>query len=309
MGLKKKIARSKYRDSRGGPLFPHSRKEVFLELIRYRKAVLMKTSLLLVLFALPAAVLIFLCLYTSAQLPALAEGGAVALPVEGDLDLSVRILRIRMFNLALLGGFLTNALLFLGLGGAIYVLQELVWGENVSVCADFGHGIKRNAVYFLVSSLFFSAAMFFSGFVIGYYSVAEAPAAVKAICFAIAALIAFFALGALVYALPHGNLYRLGIFRSWRNALLFLLVRLPRAVLCVLLCTLPLLLLLIPGMIARIAVTFLLLFFYPAFAPVICLFEANAAFDVTLNTGENASIAQKGIEWKEENENDQGGTK
>ena len=258
---------------------------------------LVKTSLLLTLFALPTAAVVLLGFFVKGMIPSL---GSLPLPVEGDEALSYFILRTRVDNFALLIAFATNAILFLGLGGGVRVLQLLVWGEPVSVSYDFGQGIKGNWGFCLLSSLLFSAALFFFGFVTGCYLASGYHPALKGVCIAIAALVLFFVLGGLLFALPHGNLYRLSWFKTWRNSLIFFIAKLPRNVGVLLLVLLPPALLLIPNAVTMSVFATIFTVLYPAYALSLCILNANSMFDKYLNVGENSQIAGKGIVWEDE---------
>lgn len=302
MGLLDKLITGTYKNAKKVPLYPRTRKQVFAEIFRYRKSTLVQVSLLIFLLAIPTAVLLSLGFLYKGMLPTFIEEGSIELPVPEDADLSLLVLRFRTDNLFFLISFATNAILFLGVAGGVRVLQLLVWGEPVSVGYDFGQGIKSNWLFCLLSSLLVSIALFFANFVIHYYVISQTYAVVKGICIAIGSLVAFLVLGALMFAIPHGNLYTLSFFKTWKNAFLLFFHSFFKNVGILLLAALPLLLLLIPNVIVQTVLSILLLLLYPSYALILCILNANTAFDRFLNVGQNAAIAGKGIVWEEDGE-------
>ena len=69
-----------------------------------------------------------------------------------------------------------------------------------------------------------------------------------------------------------------------------------------LLVVLPLTLLLIPNIVVQTVCTVLLLLLYPSYAIILCILNANAAFDRFLNMGEKAGALGKGIVWEDDGE-------
>ncbi len=295
MGLLDKLITGTYKNQPRRRLFPQTRGEVFAEMFRYRKRMLVNISLLCALFALPAIVCAYFGLLYKGILPELIEEGSVALPVEGNYDLSLIILNFQMNNLLSLIGFATNALLFLGLGGGVRVMQLLAWGEPVEFLHDFGKGVRDNWKYYLGYSVLFSLAVLFFTFVTGYYLTADTYTAVKAFSIAIAVLVLFFASGTLVFALPHANLYELSFFGTLRNAFLLFIASFPKNLLYLILTVLPMLLFLIPVIAVQTIVTVLFLFIYPAYILLIWVLRSNTLFDRFLNVGENAYAANRGL--------------
>lgn len=302
MGLLDKLITGSYKNQPRRKLFPQTRGEVFGEMFRYRKRTLINVSLICALFALPAMVCTWLGLFYKGSLPELIAEGSVAMPVEEDEALSLLILGMQIDNVLCLIGFVTNALLFLGLSGAMRVIQLLVWGEHVSFFYDFRKGLCANWKFYIACSALFSLSMLFAVFFTGYYIIADTFAVVKGICIAIAILQFVIVCGIVVFALPHANLYRLSFFGTLRNAFILFVAALPKNIGFLLLSVLPLLLFAVPSMAVQTLAAIAAVLLYPSYVLLIWALRSNAEFDKYLNVGENARAAGKGINWEEESE-------
>ncbi len=303
MGLLDKLIMGSYKNAPRRKLFPETRGEVFGEMFRYRKRTLVNVSLMCALFALPAAVCVFLGLLYKGSLPELVKDGSVALPVEGDETLSLLVLGLQVDNLLCLIGFLTNALLFLGLGGGMRVMQLLAWGEHVSFFYEFRKGLCANWKFYLGYSLISSLSVLFAVFVTGYYIAADTFAAVKGISIAIAVLQLILVCGTVAIALPHANLYKLSFFGTLRNAFILFVAALPKNFGILILCVLPLLLFAVPIVAVQTVAAIVAVLLYPAYVLLLWVLRSNTEFDKYLNVGENASAARKGIEWEDPEKN------
>lgn len=302
MGLIDKLIRGSYKDEKKPLLFPKTRKEVFAQLFRYHKRTLLNVSLMCALFALPTVVSVMLSIIYKTHIPAFIADGSITPPATDNAALAVVLLELQVDRLLGLVLIPANAVLFIGLGGGLHVVRTAAWGENVSFFHDFGVGIKRTWKHYLLYALIFGVSLFFAVFVIGYYSVAEVPAAVKAISIAVAVLQFAVVVGTLVFALPHADVYASSVGKELRNSFIFFIAALPINFGLLLLTALPLLLLLIPVTVVQTVVSVLITLLFPAYAILIWVLRGDAMFDKYLNVGENEAIAGKGIVWDDADE-------
>lgn len=300
MGLFDKLVKGGYKNERREKLFPETRKEVFFQLFKYHKRTLASVSLMCALFALPTVVTLLLSLLYKTNLPKLVERGLAQLPAAETEELAILYENLRMDRLAASVLFLTNILLFCGLGGGIRVVQLAVWGENISFFYDFGRGIKSNFKYFAGVALIFGLSYFFATFVITYYAVADTYAAVRAISIAIAILQFVFVAGCTVIALPHINVYDLSFFKTLKNSAIIFIASFPANAGLMILTVLPFALFLIPSQITGYIATLLAVFVFPATALTVWVLRTNAFFDRYLNRGESAGAYKKGLVWQDE---------
>lgn len=304
MGLLDKLLRGTYKDDKKPPLFPKTRKEVFGQLFRYHKRTLFNVSLMCALFALPTLAVVLLSVVYKGYIPQFIADGSMTAPVADNAELSVLMLEMQIDRLACSVMIITNAILFLGLCGGVRVIRRAAWGENVEFFYDFGQGIKQNFKHYLLYAVIFGLSLLFCVFVIGYYSVADAPTAVKAISMAIAVLQLLTVAGTLVFALSHADVYKSSVGKELRNSFIFFISSFPINFGLLILTVLPLAALIIPNAIVQTIVSILMILLFPAFAVTVWVLRGDAVFDKYLNVGDNAEVNGKGIVWDDTDTNE-----
>lgn len=128
---------------------PHNRKELFFDLLKYRKMNLFSLSCFVFLFFIPLAVDLLYFNYL--------EAIAIA---NGKLDY--------LFSLVFYSMLISIPCMiigFIGLAGGFYVAKKMVWQEGTMLAADFFQGIKENIKHAILNGLLFGLLTF--GLVIG----------------------------------------------------------------------------------------------------------------------------------------------
>ena len=128
---------------------PHSRKEVFFDLLRHRKMTLFSLSCFTFMFFIPLAVDLFYFNFL--------EMAAIATEKYEYLFSLVFYSMVIMLPCMIIG--------FIGLAGAFYVAKRLVWQESTSLAVDFFYGIKENWKHALVNGIIFGITLF--GLIVG----------------------------------------------------------------------------------------------------------------------------------------------
>ena len=128
---------------------PHSRKEVFFDLLSHRKMTLFALSCFTFMFFIPLAVDLIYFNFLEAM-------AIVSEKYEYLFSLIFYSMLI-MLPCMMVG--------FLGLAGAFYTAKKMVWQESNMFSIDFFNGIKENWKHALVSGFLFGAALF--GLVVG----------------------------------------------------------------------------------------------------------------------------------------------
>ena len=128
---------------------PHSRKEVFFDLLRHRKMTLFSLSCFTFMFFIPLAVDLFYFNFL--------EMAAIATEKYEYLFSLVFYSMVIMLPCMIIG--------FIGLAGAFYVAKRLVWQESTSLAVDFFFGIKENWKHALVNGIIFGITLF--GLIVG----------------------------------------------------------------------------------------------------------------------------------------------
>ena len=163
---------------------PTNRKEVFFDLLKYRKMSLFALSCYTFMFFIPLAVDLFYFNYLESM-------AIVADKFEYLFSLIFYSMLI-MLPCMVIG--------FIGLAGAFYVAKKMVWQEGISLASDFFKGIKENWKHAVINGVIFGLVLF--GLIVGgsyLYIYAQVAPVVKGI--GLGALILLFLMFGMVLAL------------------------------------------------------------------------------------------------------------
>lgn len=119
-------------------MLPQSRKAIFFDVLKLQWRKLLLLGVILLLFALPLLLSALTGgIYTASYIAAAEQNGLAAAPEAAQGLIWFELLRSAV-----------NIILFLiflvGLAGALRVLRQLAWEENVHFPTEFQHGIKSN---------------------------------------------------------------------------------------------------------------------------------------------------------------------
>jgi len=276
------------------PLFPHNRREVFADLASHHKLEIEKGNLWCLLFGLPSLLIIYAYYVFSGLLPTLIEKGLWSLPLnEGvSMDQNLYLFQIRNVVCAIL--VLTNILLFLGLGGFFRLIQDLSFEKNKGQSQPFLSGVKDNAKDYILSSLVFSAAVFFFNLVVSYYA-QDISSWISIVSIVIASTLMFIVSAFLFTALPIFNLYR-GSYFSLSKAAMFLFYRsFFRNLAFMLLAFFPLLCYIIPSLIFTSVFSLIMVFFFIPYFVLIEVLNVDSLADRYLNAERFPDLVNKGL--------------
>ena len=275
-------------------VFPKNRKEVFLVLIKYHKLSLLKINLWIALFSLLTLLAIYFGIFVIAQVPSLISNGTIEMVKEGDLDYSVLFTSVSYLILLFLVLIVTNIPLFLGIGGGIYVISLLCYGEsNVLITKDFFNGIKRNAKEMILLSLIFSIASLFMIAIFGIYLLMDTFLIVKVISNIIGVLVFLIASIVTFVGLNYANTYKSSFLKLLRNSFLIAFSKPLKTIGFLLLASVFFFLLFIP---IRIPIFSLLVIFvgYSYFLVIEFLYTSSL-FDEYINKKAHIELVGKGI--------------
>ena len=163
---------------------PTNRKEVFFDLLKYRKMSLFALSCYAFMFFIPLAVDLFYFNYLESM-------AIVADKLEYLFSLIFYSMLI-MLPCMVIG--------FIGLAGAFYVAKKMVWQEGISLASDFFKGIKENWKHAVINGVIFGLVLF--GLIVGgsyLYIYAQVAPVAKGI--GLGALILVFLMFGMVIAL------------------------------------------------------------------------------------------------------------
>ena len=136
-------------DSEAKRSLPHNRKEVFFDLLRYRKMALFNLSCFVFMFFIPLVVDLFFFNFL--------ESVAITNEKYDYLFSLIFYSMLIMLPCMVIG--------FIGLVGGFYVAKKMVWQEGTMVSVDFFQGIKENWKHAVLNGLVFGIVLF--GLVVG----------------------------------------------------------------------------------------------------------------------------------------------
>ena len=186
---------------------PHNRKEVFFDLLKYRKMTLFALSCFVFMFFIPLAVDLFY--FNFLESVAIADGKY------GYLFSLFFYSMLIMLPCMIIG--------FLGFAGGFYVAKRLVWQESVNLAVDFFNGIKENWKHAIINGLVFGIFLF--GLVVGSaYFIIYAPSAPIWCGVGIGALVLAFLVFGMVISLNFTQdvYYENGVIVTYKNSFCFL---------------------------------------------------------------------------------------
>ena len=163
---------------------PTTRKEVFFDLLKYRKMSLFALSCYTFMFFIPLAIVLFYFNYLESM-------AIIAEKYEYLFSLIFYSMLI-MLPCMVIG--------FIGFAGAFYTAKRMVWQEGISLASDFFKGIKENWKHALINGVLFGLVLF--GLVVGgSYLLIYAPVTPVVRGIGLGALILVFMLFGMVIAL------------------------------------------------------------------------------------------------------------
>ena len=186
---------------------PHSRKEVFFDLLKTRKMTLFVMSCYVFMFFIPLAVDLFYFNFV--------ESAAIASEKYEYLFSLIFYSMLIMLPCMVIG--------FLGLAGGFYVAKKLVWQEGISISVDFFRGIKENWKRALINGFIFGVILF--GVIVGSSYLLIFAKSMPILCgVGIGALILIFLLFGMVVALNFTQevYYSNSFFATFKNSFMFL---------------------------------------------------------------------------------------
>ena len=122
---------------------PTTRKSQFKHIIKYRWKYLFLMGGILILFAIPLLVSLFIKDLKAISIVSVSEGNETSALFINDLFYAVFIIP-------------SSVIFFVGLSGIYRIMRNYIWAEGVIFKSDFIIGIKRNWLHFAITGFLFS---------------------------------------------------------------------------------------------------------------------------------------------------------
>ncbi len=268
---------------------PTSRWSLFWDILKGRFSKLVLVNLMVLVTALPIALLIFwrMMLVMSEGASDVYGGGlGMAYPmipsVIGVVESKLMQIDLMVFGLMIPA----SAIAAVGLSGGLYIIRNMVWTEGIFVANDFWRGVKRN--YFnvleallLVSFLLFSVVAT-SDLAALYAAVGSDMYWAALVCQIVGIVMLILGIMVAFWMLSLGVNYKLTAWQLFRNALVMTFGTLPQTVLFIVVSLLPFLLMFLGSMFLFLGIL-LVLFLSFSFAMLVWMDYSQWAFDKFIN--------------------------
>lgn len=262
---------------------PFDRKEAFIKIFRTEFNILVKTSLVALIFSLPAIAVIIWCM---AEAMLLGE-------ITPDNIKTLYSIQARMW------AWLIPAVAFFSVGaaGVFYIARRLAWGEDISFLSHLWRGIKTNALQSVIAGVLATALMGGIGYAVNLLSMGSDLGSAQWILLIIQLFLYIFIILLLLFQYCIIAVYSDGMGTIIKNSLAFTLSSLPKSVAMLFLMVLPIILLLILGnmFLAYILITVLMGLVGFGYAILIFTLHAQSVFDKYINKNNFQHIYKKGL--------------
>lgn len=262
---------------------PFDRRDVFIGAFRSEYPTLLKVSLAMLVFAIPA-ILVFL--WTMLEIYMLGDLGDAAM-------LELYTIQTRMY-LWLIPAF---AILSVGASGAFYVMRRLVWREDLHFFKDFCRGIKQNAPQSICAGVLFSVFVGALSYTVNTLNLNVKLGSAYWIVVILQAFLVAVAVMLLMFQYCSIAVYSDGMFKIVKNSFFLVWMSLPRTTLILLAALAPILLLLTFNSVYWIYLVVMIFMALVGFAYGILLFTLHAhnVFDRFINKNNFPQIYKKGL--------------
>lgn len=282
---------------------PTTRKQQFWDIIKNQLAKLVKANLLTVLIGIPFVFLVLIVF------PAISEAIGAGFNFTGNMgigypgsqmsseaDASIAVMMgTTPLMLALIPAI---GLLGIPFAGLMYVVRNMVWGENVTVGQDYLKGIKTGwkqylAVFFVLG--FIISAVVLSIRLFNIQSLQEKVDALGVASVILAIIGMLMVAGIVLYLLPTMSMYKMKLRKLIKNAALLSLAMLPMTIGMLLLTALPFLLGLFFGSQLMAMVIMILIVLGVAVIALMWTVYVQYVLDKSVNKRANNSAYKRGI--------------
>jgi hypothetical protein len=233
---------------------PSNRWELFWDIFKGRFGKLVIVNLLMLIFFIPLALLIFMYAVARSNLgttypfmQAFGVGYQVPISLEGVSEMVTLRANLSVFLLLPIAAMIAAV----GLSGGVYVIRNMVWTEGIFVANDFWRGIKLNIKNMLLITIVYSFVFYVTMVSTSMIDYMMAVGAGKRWLFVVANVISY---GILIFfsimcmhMITMSTTYDLKFRHLFKNSMLFALGLLPQNIFFLLLGAIPFILLLIGG--------------------------------------------------------------
>lgn len=297
---------------------PTTRKQQYWDILKSQFTNLFKVNLLTVLLAIPFLLVAFIVIpvlkeYVGTQFDftgniGIGYPGSVSNTVVAEATVLQTSLPLYLFLIP------TIALLGIPVSGLMYVMRNLVWGENITVRVDYWKGIKLGWKQYLIA--FSIIGILVSGFLtsMSMYNLQQLVEAVDffGVVALVLSIIGMVLLASItIYILPMMAMYKMSFYKLVKNSVILSIAMFPYTFLMLLLTAAPFLLAEMLGQMIGMFIYTFILFVGVSMLTLMWTVYVQFVLDTTVNAKAKNAAYKRGIYVvkEEEEEESEDGTK
>lgn len=256
---------------------PSTRRQVFADCYKEQFTVILRLGFLCLALFLPAVLVVIM--KDNFIIGATADLAEITKETLSPIHYAARLKYGFMSVLAF-------TLFFTFFSGAMRIIRQLVWREPIFWKEDFWNGIRNDSGRFALISFLTATINYLIGLLDG-----------SGVTYILYGIYAGLILPVMIWSLLQTVYYKVGFFMSIRNGVLYYLKTLPSTLLIILVTAFPfwIVIELIPLMLVKYIVLFVLALFYIVPITMVWLLFACRHFDEFLNKEQYPSVYRRGL--------------
>ena len=284
---------------------PTNRWQLFWDIFKGSFGKIVKVNLLMLLFFIPLAIVVFMGIMYAESVGVTYPFGAnlgIGYPAMPNMQGQSEWLTLQGDLYMYIGIVITSLIAAIGLSGGMYVMRNMVWTEGIFVANDFWRGVKLNfknalqtVVFFSIILLLTTALINFTNFTLAATEVPKAQKVMLQISSTVSYMFIILTAMMSLWMIALGVNYNMGFFALLKNSFLMTIGTLPQTVFFGVIALLPFLLFLLGGSFFTMIAIMLIILFGLAYLLLVWLDFAQWVFDKYINPKLEGAKVGRGI--------------
>ena len=284
---------------------PTNRWQLFWDIFKGIFGKIVKVNLLMLLFFIPLAIVVFMGIMYAESVGVTYPFGAnlgIGYPAMPNMQGQSEWLTLQGDLYMYIGIVITSLIAAIGLSGGMYVMRNMVWTEGIFVANDFWRGVKLNfknalqtVVFFSIILLLTTALINFTNFTLAATEVPKAQKVMLQISSTVSYMFIILTAMMSLWMIALGVNYNMGFFALLKNSFLMTIGTLPQTVFFGVIALLPFLLFLLGGSFFTMIAIMLIILFGLAYLLLVWLDFAQWVFDKYINPKLEGAKVGRGI--------------
>ena len=284
---------------------PTNRWQLFWDIFKGSFGKIVKVNLLMLLFFIPLAIVVFMGIMYAESVGVTYPFGAnlgIGYPAMPNMQGQSEWLTLQGDLYMYIGIVITSLIAAIGLSGGMYVMRNMVWTEGIFVANDFWRGVKLNfknalqtVVFFSIILLLTTALINFTNFTLAATEVPKAQKVMLQISSTVSYMFIILTAMMSLWMIALGVNSNMGFFALLKNSFLMTIGTLPQTVFFGVIALLPFLLFLLGGSFFTMIAIMLIILFGLAYLLLVWLDFAQWVFDKYINPKLEGAKVGRGI--------------